>query len=389
MVVLLTAVAHPVTTNRAADQATGLSRQVTHRVPIQVVLVRPIAARRPADQETSEMKVPFFVAEMSANHMRDLGRALAIVDAAADAGADAVKLQTWEPDTMCLDRAHRINNGPWAGFTLFELYHEASLPWDFHKPIFDRCAKRGIECFSAPFDRASVDFLELLGCPRFKIASFELVDLDLIRYAASKGKPMILSTGMATAVEISHAYASAMCGIRDVTLLQCTSAYPSDARDANLAMMAEYRMIGAKAGLSDHTPGLGVAVAATMMGATMIEKHLTLSRADGGLDAGFSMEPAEFKQMVTECKRAAASVGRVKYGPSPSESTDLRRSLYFARDVVRGQRLMHEDMCTARPALGISPMRRGELIGQVVMVDAKAGSPITSAIIGNWTSLYD
>lgn len=321
------------------------------------------------------MNKPYIVAEMSANHNGSLERALAIVDAAADAGADAVKLQTWMPDTMCVDRSYIVPHGTWVGRKLFDLYREAWLPWDWHKPIFDRCREKGIECFSAPFDKASVDFLETLGCPRYKIASFELVDLDLIRYAASKGKPMILSTGMASETEIGAAFRAAGNKVYDVTMLKCTSSYPSDASDANLATMFDVRGHWSW-GLSDHSPGIGVAVAAAAHGATMIEKHLTLSRADGGLDAGFSMEPHEFKQMVIECRRAAAAIGTVKYGCGPNESTDLRRSLYWAKDINAGDEITASHLCTARPARGVAPSKARNMIGFVAMYNAKAGTPV-------------
>lgn len=318
------------------------------------------------------MNKPFIVAEMSANHNRSLDRALAIVDAAADAGADAVKLQTWEWGTMCLDQSYTLKAGPWAGRKLASLYNEAHLPWGWHKPIFDRCAERGIECFSAPFDKASVDFLETLGCPRYKIASFELVDLELIRYAASKGKPMILSTGMASFGEITSALATAGLG---ATVLKCTSAYPADASDANLK--TAYDDFGGNWGVSDHSPGIGVAVAASALGAVMIEKHLTLSRADGGLDAGFSMEPAEFKQMVTECRRAAVAIGTKQYGCGLNESTDLRRSLYWAKDIQQGEEITAAHLVTARPALGAPPHKIASLIGYTAGKSAKTGEPVT------------
>lgn len=326
------------------------------------------------------MNKPFIVAEMSANHMGSLSRALAIVDAAAWAGADAIKLQTWGPDTMCIDRDYKLTSGPWAGRTLFDLYRQAWLPWDWHPAIFARAAERGIECFSAPFDRESVDFLEGLGCTRYKIASFELVDLDLIRYVASKGKPMILSTGMATLQEISDAYSECVdLIVGDVTVLKCTSAYPADASDANLATMSQQLASGMRAGLSDHTPGIGVAVAAAALGAVMIEKHLTLSRGAGGLDAGFSMEPHEFKQMVMECRRAAAAIGSVKYGPGLSESTDLRRSLYVAKPIRAGDVITEEHLCTARPAMGLPCEMKHLAIGSRAAIDMEAGTALTLA----------
>jgi len=337
---------------------------------------------------------PFIVAEMSANHLGGLERALAIVDAAADSGADAVKLQTWTPDTMCIDHDYTLDSGSWKGRKLVDLYREAWLPWEWHKPIFDRAKERGIECFSAPFDRESVDFLETLNCPRYKIASFELTDIPLIRYVARKAKPIILSTGMAMGVEICDALSAAREGDRnpfrstiwnDVTLLRCVSAYPSSAEDANLAAMQGLRWFDSrgdvKFGLSDHSPGVGVAVAAAAFGASIIEKHLTLSRADGGPDAGFSMEPAEFKQMVIECRRAAAAIGKIKYGPGPNESTALRRSIWICKDIEAGEVITEQHLCTARPALGLPPSMTGEIIGARINRNAKRGEPLKGEML--------
>lgn len=321
------------------------------------------------------MNKPFIVAELSANHLGNLQRAINLVDTVAGCGADAVKLQTWTPDTMVLQRGHL-----WKGQDLMDLYREAWLPWDFHRPIFDRCKKLGIECFSAPFDKASVDFLETLGCPRYKIASFELVDLDLIAYVARLGKPMVLSTGMATENEIDDAYwETANC---PATFLLCTSSYPALAADANIRKMRSIAAInGCDVGISDHTEGIGVAVAATALGASYIEKHLTLSRADGGPDSSFSMEPAEFKQMVTECRRAAAALGEVKFGPIKGDCTSLRRSLHFSRPLPAGCVIMREDMCTARPADGLSPNLINDAIGYKLLFPVAAGDPVKIDIL--------
>lgn len=326
------------------------------------------------------MPQPFIVCEMSANHLGSLKRALDIVDMAHAAGADAIKLQTWKPGTMCISD-YQLTSGPWAGRMLRDLYEEAHTPWEWHKPIFKRARLLGLVPFSAAFDRESVDFLETLEVDRHKVASFELVDLPLIRYMASKGKPMILSTGMATKSEIGEACAAAWRGIGtdQMTLLRCTSAYPADARDANLSSFAEMRPAdGMDWGLSDHTLGIGVAVAATALGATMLEKHLTLSRADGGPDAGFSMEPAEFKQLVTECRRAAAAIGVPSYGPGPNESTALRRSLWVAKDIAEGEPLrLGDNVVSARPALGIHP--NAPIEGCRARRSLKAGTPLTAA----------
>lgn len=329
------------------------------------------------------MPNPFIVCELSANHLGSLERALAIVDAAADAGADAIKLQTWTPDTMCISRDYVLEHGPWQGRALFDLYRECFTPWEWHAPIFEHARKRGLEPFSAAFDRGAVDFLEMLGVKRHKVASFELTDLPLIRYMASKGRPMILSTGMATQAELDAAFGSCVqltpsFGCRVPIVLRCTSAYPAPPSSANL----QAHPFGSEQpwGISDHTEGIGVAVAACALGATMIEKHLTLSRADGGPDAGFSMEPAEFKQLVVECRRAAAAIGQVRYGPTPGESPHLRRSLWVCKDVEGGEPLvLGHNVCTARPALGLHP--GFSLDGKTAAATIKAGQPLTAECI--------
>lgn len=267
------------------------------------------------------------VAELSANHLGSLNRALAIVEAAARAGADAVKLQTFTPEQMA-EPGKLITSGPWAGREALELYREAHTPRAWHALLFQRASLLGLEAFSSVFHPDDVDFLETLGCPRYKIASFELTDHNLIAYAARTGKPIIISTGMALIEEICAAVFAARVsvdGFLDLTLLKCTSAYPALPQDANLAAGTMLPRITScpKWGFSDHTLGIGVAVAAATLGATMIEKHLTLARADGGPDAAFSMEPDEFAQMVTECRRAAAAVGEVRYGPTAAEAEHL------------------------------------------------------------------
>ncbi len=265
------------------------------------------------------------VAELSANHLGRFERALAIIEAAARAGADAVKLQTFTPEQM-VDPDATIPEGPWAGANLIDLYQAAHTPRDWHQALFARARELGLECFSSAFHPSDVDFLESIGCPRYKIASFELTDLQLIRYAAATGKPIVISTGMATLAEIAAAVEAAEAA-PSITLLRCTSAYPAEAKDAHLITMEDMRYAfdgRCEVGLSDHSMGIGVAIAAAVMGATMIEKHLTLSRADGGPDAAFSMEPHEFAQMVTECRRAVEAIGEVRYGPSTAEAAHLR-----------------------------------------------------------------
>lgn len=325
---------------------------------------------------------PFIVAEMSANHLGNFRRALEIVDAAAAAGADALKVQTWKRGTMCVSD-HKLHEGPWRGQRLRDLYEEGWLPWEWHRPIFERARSHGLIPFSAAFDRESVDFLELLGVDRHKVASFELVDLPLIRHMASKRRPMILSTGMATAAEVDAAMTAAeKGGCPEITLAHCTSSYPADASQSDLATMA-FRNY-AHMGLSDHSMGHTVSVAATALGAVYIEKHLTLRRGDGGPDADFSMEPDEFAVLVRECRRAAAAIGGVRNGPIQGEHPDLRRSLWVVKDVKRGERLvLGDNVRTARPAHGLpcdTPMAdrraaRDLIIGQPLTWECLCPSP--------------
>lgn len=318
---------------------------------------------------------PFIVAELSCNHLGDLKRALRLVDAAAAAGADAVKVQVWSPDSMVLDRTLPAPK-PWTG-TLFDLYREAWTPWDWLPELFERARGHGFVPFGAAFDVESVDYLETMGVDRHKVASFELTDLPLIRYMASKGKPMILSTGMAEIEEIAAAVEEACSPL---TLLKCTSAYPAHASDANLAAMISLSNWTNLIGISDHSLGIGVAVASSALGATYIEKHLTLSRSDGGPDAAFSMEPAEFAQMVNECRRAAAAIGEVKYGPGPHESTAMRRSLWVCADISPGEPLiLGRNVRTARPALGLPPSF--DLSNKLASQALRANTPLTAECI--------
>jgi N-acetylneuraminate synthase len=296
------------------------------------------------------------VAELSASHLGSLGRALEIINAAADAGANAVKFQTWRPDGICVDPAYRLATGPWAGQTLQELYREAWTPWEWHPHLFAHARERGLIPFSAPFDRESADFLETLDCPLYKVASFELTDLDLIQHVAMKRKPMVLSTGMASVREIERAQSHAFTyGCPSITLVVCTSAYPAQPSEAGLGTMEAWIEELGAGGLSDHSRGIGVAVAAAALGATYIEKHLTLSRADGGPDSGFAMEPDEFALMVRECRAAREAALSYKEGPSASESPDLRRSLWVVCPIRAGDPITRENVRTARPALGMSP----------------------------------
>lgn len=333
---------------------------------------------------------PYIIAEMSGNHNQSLDRAFEIVDAAAANGADAIKLQTYTADTMTLDvrMPGFVIDDPkslWAGRQLYELYQEGSTPWEWHKPIMERAAAHGMHCFSSPFDATAVDFLESLGVAAYKIASFENIDIPLIRKVASTGKPMIISTGMATVAEIDEAVRAAReAGCGDLCLLKCTSTYPAKAENTNISTIPHMRaMFGCEVGLSDHTMGSGVAVAAVALGATLIEKHFTLARADGGVDSAFSMEPHELRLLCEDVESARLSLGQVSYGPTPAEANSLafRRSLYIARDVKAGEELTAENVRAVRPGFGLPPKFRDAVIGRRAVRDAPAGTPL------NWDLL--
>lgn len=329
---------------------------------------------------------PFIIAEMSGNHNQSLDRALEIVEAAAKAGADAIKLQTYTADTMTID----VNEGEfaihdadslWQGQTLYKLYQQAYTPWEWHKPIFDRCKQLGMLAFSSPFDESAVDFLESLDVPCYKIASFENTDIPLIRKAASTGKPMIISTGMATIAELDETVREARAaGCKDLILLKCTSTYPASPQDTNIATiphMAE--LFGCQVGLSDHTMGLGVAVASVALGATVIEKHFTLRRADGGVDSTFSLEPEELAFLVTESERAWQSLGHIQYGPTRKEKKSLqfRRSIYVVNDVHEGDTLTRDNIRIIRPGYGLAPKYIEQLIGRRVRSSLPKGTPLS------------
>lgn len=321
------------------------------------------------------------VAEISCNHQGTLERALELVRAAKEAGADAIKLQTWEPGGMVLDPELVLEDGPWEGRNLQELYAEAHTPWEWHQPIFEAAKEHGIEAFSSVFDHASLAFLQRLGCPRYKIASFEIVDLALIHAVAATRKPIILSTGMASRLEIEEAVrVSKEAGSKDITVLKCTSAYPADGRQANLLTMRHLaNHLGVQVGLSDHTPGIGVALVAIAMGARMVEKHFTLSRAAGGLDAAFSIEPHELAALAREIPNVYKCWGEIRFGPSPEEEPqlELRRSLYFAQPMTAGTYLPAEGVRAARPAGGIAPRFAKRILGMKLKRDVRRGEPIT------------
>lgn len=332
------------------------------------------------------LEKPFIIAEMSGNHNQSLERALAIVDAAAAAGVDAVKIQTYTADTMTLDIAAgeffiADQDSLWKGESLYNLYEKAHTPWEWHKPIFERCKEHGILGFSTPFDDTSVDFLEELDVPCYKIASFENVDLPLIRKVAWTGKPMIVSTGMTTVSELEDLVRAAReNGCRDLTLLKCTSSYPASAEGTNLRTIPHMReLFNCEVGLSDHTLGIGVAVTSVALGASVIEKHFTLSRADGGVDAAFSLEPDEMAQLVRECRSAALAMGEVCYKIAEQEKKSLRfrRSLYIVEDMKAGDVITAENMRRIRPGRGLSPKYYEAVLGRRVKCDVARGTALS------------
>jgi len=333
---------------------------------------------------------PFIIAEMSGNHNGSLDRALAIVDMAAKSGAHALKIQTYTADTMTLnldEGEFRITdeNSLWSGETLYQLYEKAHTPWDWHKPIFDRCHQHGMLGFSAPFDPTAVDFLFNLDVPAYKIASFEILDLPLIRKAASTGKPLIMSTGMAAEAEIDDAVQAARgAGCKDLMLLKCTSSYPADPFDSHLKSIPYLQeRFQCLVGLSDHTPGIGAAIAAVALGAVAVEKHVTIARKDGGVDSAFSLEPHELESLVSESKMARAALGTVQLGPTEHEKASLqfRRSLYIVRDVAKGSRLSAEDVRSIRPGYGLAPKHLEAVIGKIAKRDLKRGTALSFELL--------
>jgi pseudaminic acid synthase len=334
---------------------------------------------------------PFIIAEMSGNHNQSLDRAMAIVEAAAKAGAHALKIQTYTADTMTIDLdvgAFSIDDPKslWRGNTLYKLYQQAYTPWDWHKAIFDRCRELGMIGFSTPFDETAVDFLEELGVSVYKIASFENTDLPLIKKVAETGKPMIISTGMATVAELDATVRCARsAGCEQLVLLKCTSTYPASPENTNITTIPHMRdLFGCHVGLSDHTMGTGVAVAAVALGAVAVEKHFTLARADGGVDSSFSLEPVELAALVTETERAWQALGRISYGPGAAEMESLkfRRSLYIVEDMQTGEKLTTTNLRRIRPGLGLPPTHYDEMIGRAVKRDVKKGTPLTWDLIG-------
>lgn len=333
---------------------------------------------------------PFIIAEMSGNHNQSLERALEIVDAAAETGVHALKIQTYTADTMTIDIDTneffiKDKNSLWDGTSLYNLYKEAHTPWEWHKPIFDRCKEKGIIGFSTPFDFSSVDFLESLDVPFYKIASFENTDLPLIRRVAQTGKPIIISNGMATIAEMDEAIrAIREEGNNQIILLKCTSTYPASPKDSNLLTIPHMKeLFNCDVGLSDHTLGIGVPIASVALGATVIEKHFTISREDGGVDSAFSLEPAEMKMLVEESKRAWESLGQISYGITEKERASLkfRRSLYITSDLKAGDILTHENVRSIRPGFGLPPKYTNQVLGKTVKKDIQKGTPVSWELI--------
>jgi pseudaminic acid synthase len=330
-------------------------------------------------------QAPFIIAEMSGNHNQSLERALEIVEAAAKTGVHALKIQTYSPDTMTLDldeREFHISdpNSLWAGASLYELYGRAHTPWEWHKPIFERARELGILAFSTPFDDTAVDLLESLDVPCYKIASFENTDLTLIRRVAATGKPLIISTGMASIAELDETVRTAReSGCKDLILLKCTSTYPATASNTNILTIPHLReLFDCEVGLSDHTMGVGVSIASVALGATVIEKHFTLNRADGGVDSTFSMEPAEMVQLVTEAERAWQALGKISYGATEAEKKSLvfRRSLYVVNALKAGDVLTKENVRSIRPGLGLPTKYMGMVLGMTVKRDMVRGTAL-------------
>lgn len=333
----------------------------------------------------------FIVAEMSGNHNQSLDRALAIVEAAAEAGVHAVKLQTYTADTLTIDVRREefyINdtNSLWRGQSLYELYKKAYTPWEWHEPIFKRCRELGLIAFSTPFDETAVDFLERLNVPAYKIASFENNHLPLIRKVASTGKPLIISTGMTTIAELDEAVETAReFGCEDIVLLKCTSTYPAMPEDSNILTIPHMReLFQCQVGLSDHTRGIGVAVASVALGATIIEKHFTLSRTDGGVDSAFSLERGEMKLLVEETRKAWQALGKISYGTSEKEkiSAKFRRSIYVVKDIKKGEEFTSKNLRIIRPGNGLPPKFYDILLGKKARKDIKKGTPLDWGIIG-------
>ena len=337
------------------------------------------------NREVGLSSPPFIIAEMSGNHNQSLDRALAIVDAAGKAGAHALKLQTYTAETMTLDldEGEFFISDPeslWKGTSLYKLYQKAYTPWEWHKVIFERARELGMIAFSTPFDETAVDFLESLNVPCYKIASCENIDLPLIRRVAATGKPVIISTGMASVAELDEAVSAAReAGCQELALLKCSTTYPASPENTNSLTIPHMRkLFGCEVGLSDHSMGIGVAVASVALGATIVEKHVTLERNDGGVDSAFSLEPRELEALVIESERARQSLGEVRYGPTEAEKISLgyRRSIYVSEDLKPGDVLTRENLRRIRPGKGLSPKYYDMLLGRQVKQAVKKGTPM-------------
>lgn len=331
---------------------------------------------------------PLVIAELSGNHNQSCERAIKLVEKAAATGVKAIKLQTYTADTMTLDHDGKdflVSNSLWEGKTLYELYEQAHTPWEWHGSIFRRAHDLGLVCFSTPFDTSAVDFLESLDTPAYKIASFELNDIELIKKVAETNKPIIMSAGMATVSELDLAVSTAKkFGCNDIVVLKCTSSYPASPVDSNIVTLSDIRRkYGCEVGLSDHTMGIGVALTAVAFGAVLIEKHFTLSREDGGVDSQFSMEPEEMEQLVKESKRSWQSLGHIKYGATEAEkkSIQFRRSLYIVEDIKKGDILNMENVRSIRPGYGLPPKELPKIIGKRVKASATRGTALAWDII--------
>ncbi|MCR5175629.1 MAG: pseudaminic acid synthase [Anaerovibrio sp.] len=327
---------------------------------------------------------PFIIAEMSGNHNQSLERALKIVEAAAETGVDAIKIQTYTADTLTIDKETDefcISNPKslWYGESLYSLYQKAYTPWEWQEKIFRHAEELGLICFSTPFDDTAVDFLEGVGCPIYKVASFENVDLPLIRKVARTGKPMIVSTGMAKVAELDEMVRTAReNGCSDLTLLKCTSSYPATPEGSNLRTIPHMKeLFGCRVGLSDHTLGIGASVASIALGAMVIEKHFTLSRADGGVDSAFSLEPEEMRLLVRECNTAYKALGEISYDAQKQESLQTRRSLYIVEDMKKGDVLTEKNLRSIRPGLGLLPKYYDVLLGKKVNRDISRGTGLS------------
>jgi len=338
-----------------------------------------------SDKNIGLDSAPFIIAEMSGNHNQSLERAIEIVDAGAKAGVHAIKLQTYTADTLTLDLSEGEffidqKENLWNGKSLYELYQKAYTPWEWHEPIMQRAKELGMICFSSPFDETAVDFLEELDVPAYKIASFEIVHLPLIKKVAATKKPLFISTGLATISEIDEAVKTIReAGCDEIVLFKCTSTYPASPENSNVLTIPHMRdLFNCEIGLSDHTLGLGAAIAGIAFGATVIEKHFTLSREDGGVDSAFSLEPEEMQRLVVESKRAWQALGKVTYGPTKAESKSVlrRRSLYIADDIKKGDTLTEKNMRIVRPGLGLPPKYYDILLGRKVNKDVKKGTAV-------------